>query len=80
VIRLGAKTRKDPVTILDQALEFFGPQGLGLEVNRRTADSVYFTGSGGFVQVTVKEEDGGTDVDIQSQEWDYDAKQFLGKI
>jgi hypothetical protein len=80
MIRLGTKTRKDPVKILDQALEFFGPQGLGLEVNRRTVDSVYFAGSGGFVQVTVNEEDGSTDVDIQSQEWDYDAKRFLEKI
>lgn len=80
MIRLGIKTRKDPVKVLDQAVEFFGPQGLGLEIRRRTSDSLYFVGGGGHVQVTVTQEDNGADVDIQSQEWDYDAQKFLERI
>jgi hypothetical protein len=80
MIRLGTKTRKDPTKVLDQAVEFFGPQGLGLEVRRRAADSVYFAGSIGHVQVTAIAENDSTDVDIESQEWEYDAKRFLEKI
>jgi hypothetical protein len=78
MIRLGTISRREPVEVLDRAVEYFGPQGLGLEINRRTSNSIYFEGGGGHVQVEVKPtEDGKTDVDIQSQEWDYDAGKFL---
>jgi hypothetical protein len=80
MIRLGTKTRKEGVQVLDQAVSFFGPQGLGLEVERRTTNSIYFVGGGGHVQITVSESNGETDVDVQSREWDYQAKQFIGKI
>jgi hypothetical protein len=78
MIRLGTITRREPVEVLDRAVGYFGPQGLGLAISRRSSDSVYFEGAGGFVQIDVKTlEDGKTDVDIQAQEWDYDAGKFL---
>lgn len=80
MIRLGTQTPKDPVKILDAAIEHFGPKGLGLEIRRRAFDSVYFVGGGGHVEVKVSNTGGNTDVDITSQEWDYDAQKFLEKI
>lgn len=80
MIRVGKKTKKDPIAVLDAAVAYFGPKGVGLEIQRRASDSVYLVGGGGHVQVTVQQEDNLTDVDITSQEWDYDAQKFLTSI
>lgn len=80
MIRLGKTTRKEGAKILDQAMSYFGPHGLGLEIENRTSDAIRFSGGGGHIQVTVSEDGGGTDVDIQSREWDLQAQDFLEKI
>ncbi len=82
MIRLGKQTKKEPVAVIDQAVAYFGPQGLGLEIRRRAANGAYFVGGGGHVEVSVerKADQDMTDVDIISQEWDYDAQRFLEKI
>jgi hypothetical protein len=82
MIRLGKTTKKDGTQILAQAIAYFGPEGLGLEVTRQDDASVYLEGSGGHVSVAVQSqtEQGATDVDIESREWDWHAQQFLGEI
>ena len=82
MVRLGKETRRSPKHVLDKAVVFFGPGGLGLTIQATSDQSVSFEGSGGYVTVTTSQTEGSdrTEVDIVSREWDHQAQQFLGKI
>ncbi len=80
MIHLGGSTDHSPELVLEKARQFFGADGIGLELVQSDHDLVYLTGGGGHVQVTVRTKDQQTAVDIQSQEWDYQAKQFLARL
>ena len=82
MVRLGKESRQSPQDVLEKAVAFFGPGGLGLAVQQRSEQSVSFEGSGGYVTITASRTEKGdrTEVDIESREWDYQAQQFLGKI
>lgn len=80
MVRLGKKTKQTPQEVLDQAETFFGPENVGLELRQRDAQSVIFEGGGGYITITAMQSEGQTDVNIESREWDYQARQFLGKL
>jgi hypothetical protein len=80
MIRLEVKTKLSPEKTIEEAVSFFGPKGYGLEVKEQTTDQAFFTGGGGSVTITAKEEDKKTAVDIVSREWDFQVQQFLDKI
>jgi len=58
------------------------PAGLGLTLHQRSEEFVAFQGGGGYVTVTATRtaEDDRTTVDLESREWDYPVRQFLGEI
>ncbi len=80
MINLGKESKLEPAKVIQKATEFFGPGGLGLRVRRRTESSINFEGGGGYISVTANMRDSGSDVTILSQEWEYQAKQFLEEI
>jgi len=81
MIHVGKETRRSPQQVLDQALASFGPEGVGLTVERQTAEGIGFQGGGGYVAVRVSQAAAGaTTVDIESQEWEYHAEQFLRQL
>ena len=84
MIHLGATTSKTPVEALELAVKFFGPSGTGLEQIQSSSsqsDVVYLTGGGGYVQVKAwRVDDGSTEVDIISQEWEIPAREFLAEL
>lgn len=80
MIRLGKQSRLKPAEVVQKAVDFFGPAGLGLEVQERTETSVSLKGGGGSITVQAKATDGGADVDIMVVEWDYQANQFMSRI
>jgi hypothetical protein len=81
MVRLGKETKQTPQDVLDRAVTFFGPGGLGLTLQQRSDQSVAFEGGGGSIVVTASPTGGGrTEVDIVSREWDHQAQQFLGRI
>jgi hypothetical protein len=80
MINLGKKSKHDPPEVIRRAVAFFGEGGLGLAVRERTESSVQFENGGGFVGVTATAVERGSDVTVQSQEWDYQAQQFLERI
>jgi hypothetical protein len=51
-------------------------------LEHQTPTTVYLVGGGGHVQVMAEpnKEEKKTEVDIQTQEWDYDVKQFLKEL
>lgn len=82
MIRVGKESKQSPTQVLERAVEYFGPEGLGLDFTQRDADSVQLQGGGGYVVVRAYRGSQGalTTVDIESREWDRDAERFLGKI
>jgi len=73
----GISSDLPPEKVMDKAAEYFGK--LGLKVTDRQKDTLCMEGGGGYITLTVcggKE----TDVDVITQEWNDQVKQFLQRI
>jgi hypothetical protein len=75
-MRYGTETRLSTSQVLAKAEEYFGPDGLGLEVSSRDNCCISLSGGGGHVTVTVTEGDN-TSLDVETREWDHQVKKFL---
>ena len=80
MLKIATKTRLSSEEAIKGAVDFFGPEGHGLEVKNQTADCAYFEGGGGGVNVTACTEGKETSVELESREWDYQVKEFILKI
>jgi hypothetical protein len=80
VIKLSAESRLSPQEVTQRAIEFFGPEGYGLEITDQSDTCAYFKGGGGSIEVTACSEENKTEVTITSREWDYQVRQFLRSI
>jgi hypothetical protein len=78
--------RKDsslsPAAVLEEAVRYFGPGGLGLEVTEHTAAAANFVGGGGYIEVEIGNvvSDKLTSVEVRTAEWCYHARRFLDQI
>ena len=61
-------------------MDYFGQKGLKLELTEEESDRLTFTGGGGYVTVIIIPEEGKTRIDIITQEWEYDVKEFMTKL
>lgn len=67
--------------VIERAVPFFGPEGLGMEPSQRTEHSVYFRGGrGGHVRIQVAPTQGRTLVKAWSRWWDSPVREFLEKL
>ena len=80
MIRITKQTRLKPPDIIVSASEYFGKGGEGLEEKERNLCCISFEGAGGYVAVSVVEEDKHRTVDIESREFEYQVKRFLETI
>jgi hypothetical protein len=79
---MGKESNLGPSEIIEKAVAFFGPMGLGLTVVDQSDCCARFEGSGGYVfadAAGLKETDG-SKVSIEGREWDYHIKRFMGEI
>jgi len=49
-------------------------------VKEENPQCITFQGGGGYITATLCEEKGKTRVDLVTQEWDYQVKQFASKL
>lgn len=77
--RYGAETRMKAGDVLQEAVRFFGPEGLGLQITGRTLTSVRLEGGDGYVDVQVRVGPR-TEVDMVLHEWEAHAAPFLRQI
>jgi hypothetical protein len=77
MIRISKKSRLNPDEIIAKASRYFGKGGEGLDETERGPCCVSFSGAGGYVTVTVVEENNQREVDVESREFEYQAKRFL---
>lgn len=78
--RYGATTRKSPEEVIEQAKGYFGEDGLGLTLTAENPCCATFEGGGGHVSVTATREDDMTEVELETREWDYQVKKFMGRV
>ncbi len=78
--RYSVKTKKDPEQVVEQAIDYFGEEGLGLLVTRQNPCCATLEGAGGYVSVTASQDEGRTEVKLETREWDYHVKRFMGQI
>ncbi|MFP4618142.1 MAG: hypothetical protein ACLFMZ_04805 [Spirochaetaceae bacterium] len=75
------KTKKKVEDILNEARSFFGPQGEGLSLISEQDCCITFEGGGGHITISITGQEAHNNiVEVESKEWDYQAKQFLGRL
>jgi hypothetical protein len=80
MISLTKKSKLPTAEVIKRAVKFFGPGGFGLEVKDQDTCCVEFEGAGGGVRVSVTEAEKGTQVDVESREWEKQSKDFLASL
>jgi len=80
MISIGKETKLRPEKVIEKAIAFFGPQGVGLEVEDSGEGCARFAGGGGFVYVSACKGEKRTQVSVEAREWEPQAKQFVAKL
>ena len=80
MIRIAKNTRLTPGEIIEKASSYFGRAGQGLEEKERGMCCISFEGAGGYVTVSVAEQEGGRMVDVESREFEYQTKGFMNTL
>lgn len=80
MLRIEIKSKLSPKEAVERAVKFFGPGGYGLKVRESSEDGAAFEGGGGGVVVNATPDKKGATVEIESHEWDYQAKEFIRQI
>lgn len=77
MIRVAKQTRLKSADVIERASHFFGKGGEELEETDRNPCCISFEGAGGYVAVTVSDEETQRTVDVETREFEYQAKRFL---
>ena len=80
MIRISKKSRLNPDEILAKASRYFGKGGEGLDETESGSCCISFSGVGGYVTVTVCDKGNEREVDVETREFEYQVKQFLGSL
>ncbi len=80
MLNLEVKTKLAPEAVVQRLKKFFGTGGLGLEITDEGPFCLKFAGAGGHVDTTLCVEEGKTKVNIVTQEWEYQAKEFAATL
>ena len=80
MIRISKQTKLKPPDLIVHASDFFGEGGEGLEEKDRNPCCISFEGAGGYVTVSVMDEDKHRTIDIETREFEYQVKRFLDTI
>ncbi len=82
MLNLEVKTKSTPVKVVKKLKSYFGEGegGQGLKLRDETSQCLNFEGAGGYVTATLCPEDNLTRVELITQEWEYQVKQFAAKL
>ena len=80
MIRIANQTGLASEEVLERASKFFGKGGEGLEEKERNPCCISFEGGGGYVSISIYDEEKHRTVEVESREFEYQAKQFLRKL
>ncbi len=80
MINLERSTKLSTDEAMKRLKKYFGKGGQGLEATEENPFCISFSGGGGYVNATVCVEDGKTKVNLVTQEWEYQVKEFLSQL
>ena len=80
MLRIAKPTKLVPEAVIDRALKFFGKGGWGLEEIQRNPCCISFEGGGGHVSILIDDQEKHRIVDVETREFEYPVKQFLGNL
>jgi hypothetical protein len=80
MLNLERKTSLSEEDIKKKLRRFFGEAGLGLELKEETPQCLTYEGAGGYVTATLCSEAGKTRLDLVTQEWEYQVKEFAAGL
>jgi hypothetical protein len=80
MIKITKQTKIAPEEVIDRASKFFGKGGEGLEEKERNPCCLSFEGAGGYVSISIFEEEKHRMVELETREFEYQAKQFMKTI
>jgi hypothetical protein len=78
-LRISTETKLGPEEAIERAVGYFGTE-LGLTVDYRLANLVRLVGGGGHVLVSVKATPKGSEVEIETMEWEPPVRRFVGDL
>ncbi len=73
-------SKQKPESVIKSAVNFFGPDGYGLQIKEQAEDTVYLEGGGGGVRIYAAETKKGSKIDVETREWENQVKDFLASI
>jgi len=80
MIKIAKQTKLAPEKIINQASTFFSKGGEGLEEDERNTCPpcrITFEGGGGYVSISIYDDEKNRMVEVETREFEYQAKQFL---
>jgi len=80
MLNLEVRTKLTGEKIIEELKKFFGKGGLGLDLTEEGPQCLTFEGGGGHVTATFCPEEERTRVNLVTQEWDYQVKQFVSSL
>jgi hypothetical protein len=78
--RVTTETKLGPEQVIQQAVKFFGPDGLGLRINDQDSTGARFEAKLAFVAVDASPEGKGSSVDFITEEFEHDVKKFIAGL
>jgi len=81
MIVVSFETKRNQEEILDKAVKYFRDE-VGLKITERDSCCVHFVDENqiGYVNVTLTEKGDKFEVDVESREYEYQAKEFVRKF
>ncbi len=80
MLNLEVKTKLSQEKVVDRLKKFFGKDGLGMDLTDETPQCLSFEGGGGYVNATICREEDKNRIELVTQEWEYQVKEFAAKL
>jgi hypothetical protein len=77
MLRISTETKMKPAEVIKAAAKYFTEQ-YGLKVKEQDEDSIELEGGGGGVALGVKTVEKKTQVEVVTNEWEIQVKDFMG--
>lgn len=79
-MRYEVTTKLSPQAAITRAKDYFGLQGVGLDIIDEHDTCVSFVGGGGHVSVVACAGEKKTTLELETREWDYPVRQFMNEV
>ncbi len=80
MLNLEVRTKLSAEEALGRVKKYFGEGGLGLSLAEETGQCLFFEGGGGHVTATLCQEGKKTRINLTTQEWDHQVKEFASSL